>query len=54
MKPWYMYPHVTCKVMNRISASNGDLNRAMEMLWSKVESFYNKHGKANYNMRLTV
>lgn len=49
MKPWYMYPVVTCKVLNRIANrialhDTGMVRKAMdyatEMLWSKQEKWY--------------
>ena len=44
--PWYMYPHRTCKVLNRIARSlqYDTLHAAMDALtmrlWEKQELYY--------------
>lgn len=53
--PWYLNPQKTCKVMNRLADRTftkysspelvrGYLDLAQELLWAKVENYYQKRG----------
>jgi hypothetical protein len=50
--PWYMYPDLTCRVMNRIASRTpyeelrARMDAATEKLWDKVDNYYATRGGA--------